>query len=127
MVVGAVISGIAASVIGLGIQLIAIKKTLQKIAFGDMSKGESELSLLDNLKSVFTSKKPIEGVNIGKAETEKLTGQTSPNSTVTLEAQKKTKQAELPIFDIKLAMYAATSVLQLGDYKKKTDKWEGCN
>ena len=96
LVVGAVISGIAASVIGLGIQLIAIKKTLQKIAFGDMSKGESELSLLDNLKSVFTSKKPIEGVNIGKTETEKLTGQTSPTSTVTSEAQKKTKAETQP-------------------------------
>jgi hypothetical protein len=41
------------------------------------------------------------------------------------EAQKKVKHAELPILDIKLAMYAATSVLQSGDYKKETDKWEG--
>jgi hypothetical protein len=41
------------------------------------------------------------------------------------EAQKKAKHAELLILDIKLAMYAATSVLQLGDYKKETDKWEG--
>ena len=44
------------------------------------------------------------------------------------EAQKKkVKRAELPILDIKLAMYAATSVLQSGNCKKKTDKWEGCN
>ena len=41
------------------------------------------------------------------------------------EAQKKAKRAELPILDIELAMYATTSVLQLGDYKKETDKWEG--
>ncbi len=34
------------------------------------------------------------------------------------EAQKKAKQVELLIMDIKLAMYTATSVLQLGDYKK---------
>jgi hypothetical protein len=43
------------------------------------------------------------------------------------EAQKKAKQAELPILDIELAMYAATSVLQSGDYKKETDEWEGRN
>jgi hypothetical protein len=43
------------------------------------------------------------------------------------EAQKKAKRSELPILDIKLAMYAATSVLQLGNYKKKTNKWEGQN
>jgi hypothetical protein len=38
------------------------------------------------------------------------------------EAQKKAKQAELPILDIELAMYAATSILQSGDYKKETDE-----
>jgi len=43
------------------------------------------------------------------------------------EAQKKAKRAELPILDIELAMYVATSVLQSGDYKKDTDEWEGCN
>jgi hypothetical protein len=43
------------------------------------------------------------------------------------EVQKKAKHAELPILDIKLAMYAATSVLLLGDYMKETKKWEGCN
>ncbi len=43
------------------------------------------------------------------------------------EAQKKAKRTELPILDIELAMYAATSVLQSGDYKKETDKWEGRN
>jgi hypothetical protein len=43
------------------------------------------------------------------------------------EAQKKAKQAELPILDIELAMYAAFSVLQSGDYKKETDEWEGRN
>ncbi len=37
------------------------------------------------------------------------------------ELQKKAKHAELPILDIELAMYAATSVLQLG-YKKETNK-----
>ncbi len=35
------------------------------------------------------------------------------------ELQKKSKRIELPILDIKLAMYALTSVLQLGDYKKE--------
>jgi hypothetical protein len=35
------------------------------------------------------------------------------------EAQKKVKRPELPILDIKLAIYDATSVLQLGDYKKE--------
>jgi hypothetical protein len=34
------------------------------------------------------------------------------------EAQKKAKRTELPILDIELAMYAATSVLQSGDYKR---------
>jgi hypothetical protein len=43
------------------------------------------------------------------------------------EAQKKAKRAELPIPDIELAMYAATSVLQSGNYKKETNKWEGHN
>jgi hypothetical protein len=43
------------------------------------------------------------------------------------EAQKKAKRAKLPILDIELAMYAATSVLQSGDYEKETDKWEGRN
>jgi hypothetical protein len=43
------------------------------------------------------------------------------------EVQKGAKRAELPILDIELAMYATTSVLKLGDYKKETDKWEGCN
>jgi hypothetical protein len=43
------------------------------------------------------------------------------------EAQKKAKHAELPILNIKLAMYAATSILQLGNYKKETDEWEGCS
>ena len=43
------------------------------------------------------------------------------------EAQKKAMQAELPILEIELAMYAATSVLQSGDYKKETNEWEGCN
>jgi hypothetical protein len=38
------------------------------------------------------------------------------------EAQKKARRAKLPILDIELAMYAATSVLQLGDYKKETNK-----
>ncbi len=42
------------------------------------------------------------------------------------EAQKKARRAELPILNIELAMYAATSVLQLGNYKKE-NKWEGCN
>ncbi len=32
------------------------------------------------------------------------------------EAQKKVKRAKLPILDIELAMYAATSILQFGDY-----------
>jgi hypothetical protein len=41
------------------------------------------------------------------------------------EAQKKAKRAELPILDIELAMYTATSVLQSGDYKNEMDKWEG--
>ncbi len=43
------------------------------------------------------------------------------------EAQKKAKQAKLPILDIELAMYAATSILQYGDYKKETNEWEGNN
>ncbi len=43
------------------------------------------------------------------------------------EAQKKAKRAELPILDMKLAMCATTSVLQLGDYKMETDKWKGRN
>ncbi len=38
------------------------------------------------------------------------------------EAQKKAKRAELPILEIKLAIYAATSVLQLGNYKKEAVK-----
>jgi hypothetical protein len=41
------------------------------------------------------------------------------------EAQKKTKQAELPILNMELAMYTATFVFQSGDYKNETDKWEG--
>jgi hypothetical protein len=41
------------------------------------------------------------------------------------EAQRKVTCAELPILNIELAMYAATSVLQLGNFKKGTDKWEG--
>jgi hypothetical protein len=45
------------------------------------------------------------------------------------EAQKKAKRANLTILDIdiELAMYAATSVLQSGDYKKEIDKWKGCD
>jgi hypothetical protein len=43
------------------------------------------------------------------------------------EAQKKAKRAKLPILDIELAMYATTSMLQSGDYKKETNKWEGRN
>jgi hypothetical protein len=43
------------------------------------------------------------------------------------EAQKKAKCTEFPILDIKLAMYAATSMLQSGNYKKMMDKWEGCH
>jgi hypothetical protein len=43
------------------------------------------------------------------------------------EVQKKAKRAELPILNIKLPMYATMTVLQLGDYKKETDKWEGRN
>ena len=41
------------------------------------------------------------------------------------EAQKKAKRIKLPILDVELAMYAATSVLQSGDCKKETNKWEG--
>ncbi len=41
------------------------------------------------------------------------------------EAQKKVKHTELPILDIKLAMYATAFVLQSGNYKKEPDKWEG--
>ncbi len=37
------------------------------------------------------------------------------------------KCTELPNFDIKLAMYAATSDLQSGNHKKETDEWEGRN
>jgi hypothetical protein len=43
------------------------------------------------------------------------------------EAQKKAKHSELPILSIELAIYAATSVLQSGNHKKETDKWEGHN
>jgi hypothetical protein len=43
------------------------------------------------------------------------------------EAQKKAKRADLPILDIKLAMYATTAMLQLRDSKKEMDKWEGRN
>jgi hypothetical protein len=43
------------------------------------------------------------------------------------EVQKKAKQVELPILDIKLAMYAGTSMLQMGDYKKETNKQDGYN
>jgi hypothetical protein len=35
------------------------------------------------------------------------------------EVQKKAKHAELTILDIELAMYAATSVLQLGNTRRK--------
>ncbi len=49
-----------------------------------------------------------------------------PDFTLAMEeAQKKVKRKEFPFLDIKLAMYAATSFLQLGNYKKETDKWEG--
>ena len=49
-----------------------------------------------------------------------------PDFILTMEkAQKKAKRAELPILNIELAMYMATSVLQSGDYKKETNKWEG--
>ena len=41
------------------------------------------------------------------------------------EAKKKEMRAKLPILDYELAMYTATFVLQSGDYKKETDKWEG--
>ncbi len=41
------------------------------------------------------------------------------------EVQKKAKLAELPILDIELAMYTTTSILQSGDNKKETNKWEG--
>jgi hypothetical protein len=41
------------------------------------------------------------------------------------EAQKKAKRAKLLILDIEQAMYVASSVLQSGDYKKETNKWEG--
>jgi hypothetical protein len=37
------------------------------------------------------------------------------------EAQKKAKCAELHILDIELGMYAATFILQLGNYKKETN------
>jgi hypothetical protein len=43
------------------------------------------------------------------------------------ELQKKAKRADFPILDIKLAMYAATFVLQSSHYKKQTDKCEGCD
>jgi hypothetical protein len=43
------------------------------------------------------------------------------------EVQKKLKPAKLLILDIKLAMYAATSALQSGNYKKEAEKWEGHN
>jgi hypothetical protein len=43
------------------------------------------------------------------------------------EAQKKAKCAKLPILDIELAMYAISFVLQLSNYKKKMEKWEGCS
>jgi hypothetical protein len=43
------------------------------------------------------------------------------------EAQKKAKRAELPILDIELTMFPATSILQMGNYKKETDKWERQN
>jgi hypothetical protein len=43
------------------------------------------------------------------------------------EAQKKGKCTELPILNSKLAMYAATSIFQSGNYKKETDKWDGRN
>ncbi len=37
------------------------------------------------------------------------------------------KRAELPILNIELTMNATTSALQLGNHKKETDKWEGCD
>jgi hypothetical protein len=43
------------------------------------------------------------------------------------EVQKKAKCAELPILNIELAMYVATSILQSGNYKKETNEWEGRN
>jgi hypothetical protein len=43
------------------------------------------------------------------------------------EVQKKAKRTEFPILNIKLAMYAATSALQLGNYKKETNEWVGQN
>jgi hypothetical protein len=43
------------------------------------------------------------------------------------EVQKKEKCAKLLILDIKLAMYTTPSMLQSGDYKKKTDESKGCN
>jgi hypothetical protein len=43
------------------------------------------------------------------------------------EAQNIAMRTELPILNIKLVMYAATSILQLGNYKKEMDKWEGHN
>jgi hypothetical protein len=41
------------------------------------------------------------------------------------ETQKKAKRDKLPILDIELVMYATTSVVQSGDHKKETHKWEG--
>jgi hypothetical protein len=43
------------------------------------------------------------------------------------EVLKKAKRTELPILDIKLVIYAATFLLQSGDYKKETNKCEGQN
>jgi hypothetical protein len=43
------------------------------------------------------------------------------------EAQNIATRTKLPILNIKLVMYAATSILQLGDYKKEMDKWEERN
>jgi hypothetical protein len=43
------------------------------------------------------------------------------------EVQKKAKHAELPILDFELAIYAATSALQSGNYKKETNQQEGQN
>ena len=43
------------------------------------------------------------------------------------EAQKKAKRAKLPILDIELSMYVATSVLQSGAHTKEINEWEGHN
>ncbi len=112
-----------------------IRAAVEEVYINELKDGTTffnKVNAQDLLKHLEKNSKGLHALDIVALRTNMLllykNATSMPDFILTMEeAQKKAKRAELRILDLELAMYSAASMLQSGDYKKGTNKWEGRN